>query len=63
MFAVIAGDDQLADPQGSENALNSIPSDLLTLIVHKKNYHENFKEVNRDETFGVIWKWMQKILA
>jgi lysophospholipase len=63
MFAVIAGDDQLANPQGSENALNSIPSNLLTLIVHKKNYHENFNEVNRDETFGAIWKWMQKIMA
>jgi alpha-beta hydrolase superfamily lysophospholipase len=63
MFAVIAGDDQLANPQGSENALNSIPSNLLTLIIHKKNYHENFNEVNRDETFGAIWKWMQKIMA
>lgn len=61
MFAVLAGEDQLADPQGSKKALNSIPSNLLTLIVHEKNYHENFNEVNRDETFGAIWKWMQKI--
>jgi lysophospholipase len=63
MFAVLAGEDQLTDPQGSKKALNSIPSKLLTLIVHEKNYHENFNEVNRDETFGAIWKWMQKILG
>lgn len=63
VFAVLAGEDQLADPQGSKKALNSIPSKLLTLIVHEKNYHENFNEVNRDETFGAIWKWMQKILG
>jgi len=63
MFAVIAGEDQLADPQSSKNAVNAIPSKLLTLIVHEKNYHENFNEVNRDKTFGAIWKWMQKILG
>ena len=63
MFAVLAGDDQLADPQSSKNALNSIPSNLLTLIVHEKNYHENFNEVNRNETFGAIGTWMQKILG
>ena len=49
--------------QGSKKALYSIPLKLLTLIVHEKNYHENFNEVNRDETFGAIWKWMQKILG
>jgi len=63
MFAVLAGDDQLADPQSSKNALNSMPSNLLTLIVHEKNYHENFNEVNRNETFGAIGTWMQKILG
>jgi alpha-beta hydrolase superfamily lysophospholipase len=63
MFAVLAGEDKLADPQGSKMALYSIPLKLLTLIVHEKNYHENFNEVNREETFGAIWKWMQKILG
>jgi alpha-beta hydrolase superfamily lysophospholipase len=63
VFAVLAGEDQLADIQGSKNALYSIPLKLLTLIVHEKNYHENFNEVNRDETFGAIWKWMQKVLG
>ena len=63
VVAVLAGEDQLADIQGSKNALYSIPLKLLTLIVHEKNYHENFNEVNRDETFGAIWKWMQKVLG
>jgi lysophospholipase len=63
MFAVIAGADLLADPSGSKKALNAIPPNLLTLIVHEKNYHENFNEVNRNETFGAIWKWIQSITS
>jgi len=63
VYAVLAGDDQLADVESSKNALNSIPSKLLTLIVHEKNFHENFNEVNREETFKGISKWMQKIIA
>ena len=62
VFAVIAGKDELADPLGSREALNSIPSQLLTMVVHEKNYHENFNEVNREETFGEIWLWMQRHL-
>lgn len=63
LFAVVAGDDQLADVEGSKKALNLIPSKLLTLIVHEKNFHENFNEVNREETFKGISNWMQKIIA
>ena len=62
MFAVVAGDDQLADAQSSKKALNSIPSKLLTLIVHEKNFHENFNETNRNETFAKISDWMKKYL-
>jgi hypothetical protein len=38
LYAVLAGDDQLTDVEGSKNALNSIPSELLTLIVREKNF-------------------------
>jgi len=63
LFAVVAGDDHLATPETSKKALKSVPSKLLTLIVHKKNFHENFNEVNREETFKGIAKWIQKIIS
>ncbi len=62
MFAVIAGDDYLADPSASRDALQTVPEGLVTLMVHEKNYHENFNEVNREETFAAIWDWMLKYI-
>ena len=63
LYAVLAGDDQIADVAGGKNALNSIPSELLTLIAMGKNFHENFNEVNREETFRGISKWLPKIIS
>ena len=62
LFAVISGDDYLAEPAVSENALHKIPKNLLTLIKYEKNYHENFNELNREETFAKIEEWIQKVL-
>ena len=61
LFAVIAGDDALADPEASVKALRQIPANLLKLITHPENYHENFNELNREKTFEQIWLWMQAI--
>ncbi len=61
LFAVIAGIDVLADAETSQQALKQIPENLLTLMVHEKNFHENFNELNRNETFEALWKWMQKL--
>jgi len=60
VFAVLAGKDALADANASKQALQKIPESLLTLMMHDKNFHENFNEVNRNETFVAIWKWVQK---
>lgn len=59
VFAVIAGQDVLADPDVSKQALRKIPQKLLTMIIHENNYHENFNEINRNETFECIWDWVQ----
>lgn len=62
VFGVIAGQDFLADPAVSEQALKQIPKNLLTLVIHKDNFHENFNETNRNETFAKISDWMKKYL-
>jgi lysophospholipase len=63
LLAIIAGDDHLADPVVSQQALNTIPSRLLTMIVHPNNFHENFNELNRSETFAHMWDWIQPYLG
>ncbi len=62
LFAVIAGNDQLADPEASHAALKTVSSKLVTIVVHPNNYHENFNEINRADIFGAIWQWMEKLL-
>lgn len=58
LFAAIAGEDRLADPAATNEALKAIPPELLTLHNYPGNYHENFNELNREEIFGLIWKWL-----
>lgn len=58
MFAVIAGDDQLADSAESEALLKTMDSRLLTCVFHKDNFHENFNEKNRQKTFDKMYEWI-----
>jgi len=59
VFAVVAGDDKLADARAAETMLRSIDSGLLHYSFQLKNYHENFNETNREEIFADILSWMQ----
>lgn len=61
VFAVLAGDDKLADAQASQKLLATIPPALLELHVHPRNFHENFNELNRGEIFGSVLAWMRRI--
>ena len=63
VFAVLAGDDKLADTQASRAMLQTIPQQLLELHWHPQNYHENFNELNRDTIFRDIEVWLEKRLA
>ena len=58
LFAVVAGDDKLADTQGTRALLDEIDQSLLTYQHHEKNYHENFNEVNREDIFRDIQIWI-----
>ena len=60
LFVVVAGDDKLADSQGTRALLDEVDQNLLTYQYHEKNYHENFNEVNREEIFVDIQNWMNQ---
>jgi len=63
LFAVVAGNDQVADTKESLRLLKKINPELMTCIVHGDNFHENFNEVNREETFNRIYDWMKTLIA
>ena len=61
VFAVVAGDDRLANAVVSTRLLKTIPSALLELQTFAHNYHENFNELNRNEIFASILRWMGSV--
>jgi len=63
MFAVVAGDDKLADASASEAMLKSIDPSLLEYHFYPENYHENFNELNRGKIFADILRWMEQGLG
>ena len=63
VFAVVAGDDKLADAKISRQMLDTIPEVCRTLHYFPENFHENFNETNRDDIFAALWQWMQKHLT
>jgi alpha-beta hydrolase superfamily lysophospholipase len=63
LFAVVAGADQVADADAAERLLKTIDPRLLTYVRHPDNYHENFNELNRQETFDRIHEWMKTLAA
>ncbi len=62
-FAVIAGADQVADSSQAEELLGSMDKKLLTIVRHKDNFHENFNEVNRNDTFDKMYQWIQHMIG
>lgn len=62
VFAVVAGDDKLADANISRQMLDTLPVTCRELHYFPENFHENFNETNRDAIFTLLWQWMQKHL-
>lgn len=63
MFAVVAGDDKLADAGATEAILKSVDAKLLDYHFYPDNFHENFNETNRDKIFADILRWMENRMA
>ncbi len=62
ILGIISGDDHLADPQRSINALNSISSVPVKILYYPDNFHENFNELNRKEIFDEVWNWLSYLI-
>jgi alpha-beta hydrolase superfamily lysophospholipase len=60
LFAVVAGDDHLADADAAEAMLRSVPAQLLTYQRHPGNFHENFNELNREQIYADILAWIDR---
>jgi len=63
LYCVVAGDDRIANSKLSQAYLGKIDSSLLTLSFFPENYHENFNELNREEIYGEIVKWVEQRIA
>jgi alpha-beta hydrolase superfamily lysophospholipase len=58
LLAVVAGDDHVADASTTHRLLDQINPSLLTRITLPGNFHENFNEINREDTFARIYDWI-----
>jgi len=61
VFAVVAGDDRLANAAVGMQLLRTIPAALLELHRYEQNYHENFNELNCQAIFAAMLHWMRSI--
>ena len=61
VFAVVAGDDRLANASVGMQLLRTIPTALIELHQYQHNYHENFNELNRQEIFAAMLQWMRSV--
>jgi alpha-beta hydrolase superfamily lysophospholipase len=63
MLVIVAGDDKIADAEGTMELLKKIEPGVVDQIVYPDNYHENFNEVNRDEVFAHMVEWSESRLV
>ncbi len=56
MLAFIAGDDHIADAPHAEEFFSQMPA--VDMVLQPDNYHDNFNERNRKETFDKIIEWI-----
>jgi len=62
MLVIVAGDDKVADANGTKILLNKVSPEYLTEIWYPDNFHENFNEKNREEVFARIVEWCESRL-
>lgn len=59
VFAVLAGQDRLANTPAAQAWLATVPAGLLTCHTYADNFHENFNELNRETLFNQILEWAE----
>lgn len=63
MLVIVAGDDKVANAEGTMELLKQIKPGVVDEIVYPENWHENFNEVNREEVFAHLVKWAESRLG
>lgn len=63
LYAVVAGDDRLADAGAVSAMLQTVRPELLDYHYWPDNYHENFNELNREQIFADIERWLKAQLV
>ncbi len=61
ILVIVAGDDKLANAEATRQLIGQIDEGLVTEFYYPENYHENFNELNRNEIFARILKWVETI--
>lgn len=59
LLMIVAGEDKLANAEDTRLLMGKIKTSLRTELFYPENYHENFNELNREEIFGEIVKWVE----
>lgn len=62
LYGIIAGEDHLADPQCSIEALEKVTSVPKKVDIYPQNFHENFNEINRVEIYEKVSEWINQYL-
>ena len=61
LLAFVSGDDKLADPEITNELLKELDPEKTTIVNYPENYHENFNELNREDTFKQMLEWVEKL--
>jgi alpha-beta hydrolase superfamily lysophospholipase len=59
VFAVLAGNDKLANVAAAQAMFKTMPQHHLDLHFYPDNYHENFNEVNREAIYATLLEWLE----
>ena len=60
LFLMFSSKDQVADPQANEQTGNKIDQQDKTVVARTTGCHELLNEVDRDELYDTIGKWIKE---
>lgn len=63
LYCVVAGNDRLTNADATLQYLEKIDKSLVKINFVGINFHENFNELNREEIFEDILKWIKSRIA
>ena len=58
---LVAGDDRLVDPEGSQRFFDKLPPGLAQMYVYDDMYHEIFNEPDAHRPLGDLKGWLEEV--